>query len=79
MEILKFKTNVTDEAGVQNLRKHFDQEESISRWQLDAANPDHVLSVSGHEVSPQRIKNLIREAGYSAQLMRVFGAGGGDL
>lgn len=79
MEILKFKTNVDSDKGVEKLGTYLNKEESISRWQLDTNSPEHLLSVSGHEVDPQRVKNLVDKAGYKAEVLRVIGGGGGDL
>jgi copper chaperone len=79
MEILKFKTNVTSSQEVSALSPFLNEESAISRWKLDTESPDKVLSVSGHELDPQRVKNLVEKAGYKAEVIQVLGAGGVDL
>jgi copper chaperone len=76
MKVMKFKTNVDREDAISSL---FDNEETISKWKLDFERPDHLLSVSGNEIDPQIIKDLVKKAGYEAELIRVIGIGGEDI
>ena len=79
MEILKFKTNIKCGGCVKTVTPYLDGEKSISRWQVDTENPDKILSVSGHDVDPQKVKSLVEQAGFKAEVVRVLGASGGDL
>lgn len=79
MKVLKFKTNIGSEEKLKSLASSLDQESTISKWNLDTDNPDNILSVSGHEVEPHIVENLVEQAGYKAEMIHVFGAGGGDV
>lgn len=79
MKVLKFKTNIDCDECVKEVSQVLDSENSISRWNIDTERPDHLLSVSGQEVDPQAIKDLIEKAGYKAELERAIGIGGEDI
>lgn len=79
MKILKFKTNISKEEDVNAIRPYLDKESTISKWNVETENPDNVLSVSGHEVEPHIVRNIVEKAGYQAEMIHVFGAGGGDV
>ncbi|GAA4455614.1 hypothetical protein GCM10023189_23620 [Nibrella saemangeumensis] len=79
MEILKFKTNIKCGGCVAAVTPFLDKDEQISKWQVDTESPDKLLSISGKDIDPQQIINLVEQAGYKAELVRVMGIGGGDL
>ncbi|GAA4400656.1 hypothetical protein GCM10023187_14070 [Nibrella viscosa] len=79
MKVLKFKTNIKCGGCVATVRPFLDGEKSISKWNVDTDSPDKILSVSGEDVDPQRVENLVKEAGYNAEMVRVVGIGGGEL
>ena len=79
MKILKFKTNINCGDCVNKVTPYLDKEESISKWQVDTDSKDKILSVSGEELDPAKVKNLVEEAGFKAETVRVLGIGGGDI
>jgi len=79
MEILKFKTNIADQESVNKVGSLLDQQEGISKWNIDPNSDDNVLSISGDNVNPQKIENVVQEAGFQAETIRVVGIGGSDL
>ncbi len=79
MEIVKFKTNIKCGGCVATVTPYLDQESSIEDWQVATDSPDKVLTVSGKDLDPQRIKNLLKEAGFKADVLQVAGIGGEDL
>lgn len=56
-----------------------DKEESISRWHVDTERKDKLLSVSGTDLDPHRIENVVQQAGFKAEIIWVVGIGGKDL
>jgi copper chaperone len=48
-------------------------------WKVDTKTPDKILSVSGNEIEPHHVKNLVEEAGFKAEVLRVQGIEGGDI
>ena len=79
MEILKFKTNIGSQEALAKVGPVLDGEKSISKWNVDTDGTDHLLSISGVDVDPQRVENAVQQAGYKAELIRVLGIGGHDL
>lgn len=79
MEVIKFKTNVDNEQALARVAPYLDREESISRWKLDIGSTENILSISGKDLDPQRIENVVKQAGFKAEIMRVIGIGGSDL
>lgn len=79
MKILKFKTNINCGDCVKKVTPYLDQEESISKWNVDTETPDKILSVSGEELQPNTVKKRVEEAGFKAEVIRVQGVGGGDI
>ncbi|WP_018480070.1 hypothetical protein [Pontibacter roseus] len=79
MEVIKFKTNVENEEAISRVAPYLDKEESISRWKLDTGSTENILSVSGTDLDPQRIENVVQQAGFKAEIIRVIGIGGKDL
>ena len=79
MEVFKFKTNVENEQALARVAPYLDREESISRWKLDTSSTEKLLSISGTDLDPQRIENVVKQAGFKAEIIRVIGIGGSDL
>lgn len=79
MKILKFKSNINCGECVKTVAPFLGKEESISKWNVDYNDPDRLSSVSGYNVDPQKVKNLIEKAGFKADVVLVSGAGGGEI
>ncbi len=79
MKIFKFKTNIEGDGGIREVSPLLNEEKSISQWNIDQERRDHLLSVSGEELNPQIVKDLVGKAGYEAELVRVLAIGGEDV
>ena len=79
MKILKFKTNINCGDCVKSVTPYLDGEKAVSKWQVDTNSPDKILSVSGEELEPHKVKSLVEKSGFKAEVVRVQGIGGGDL
>jgi copper chaperone len=79
MKIIKFKTNINSEGCLATVAPFLNGADFISNWQVDTSDPDKLLTVSGEGLEPQQIQNLVEEAGFKAEVLRVQGIGGGDL
>ena len=78
MQILKFKTTISNGGGVATVMPYFEAENSIGYWKVDTGSTDKVLTVSGREVDPQRVLSLVQRAGFRAELVTGAGTGGPD-
>lgn len=76
MEILKFKTNVSDREELAQVAPFIDKLDVIKDWKLDTESGDNILSISGESVDPQQIKNAVQEAGFEIEFLRIIGISG---
>lgn len=79
MKIIKFKTNIKCGGCLATVTPFLNRVDFISNWQIDTNSPDKVLTVSGEGIEPQQIQDLVGEAGFKAEVLRVQGIGGGDI
>ncbi|MDO1448161.1 copper chaperone [Rhodocytophaga aerolata] len=79
MEILKFKTTIQSDADLQKITPLLNKEESFHQWKLDTSTPENILNISTNDPDPQVVINLLKTAGFQAELIQVFGAGGAGL
>ncbi|KAA3438707.1 copper chaperone [Rufibacter hautae] len=79
MELLKFKTNIGQEEEIGKVAPYLDGVTEVSKWKVDTNTGENILSVSGDNLDPQKVKNAVAEAGFSAELLRVLGIGGDEL
>jgi copper chaperone len=79
MEILKFKTDIKAEADVAKIKPLLDKEGTISNWSLDTDSEENILSLSGENINPQHIENLLKGVGFTSEIIRVVGISGSEL
>ncbi|MGV3539751.1 MAG: heavy-metal-associated domain-containing protein [Rufibacter sp.] len=79
MELLKFKTNIDSQVAFAKVETLLDQQKAISQWDIDLESEDHILSVSGENLDPQKIENAVQQAGYQVEPLRVLGIYGKGL
>ena len=79
MKILKFKTDIYNEEKENKLSALLDQHSLVSKWKVDTAHEDNILSVSGKDITADVIIDLLNEKGVSAELIHVQAIGGHDL
>ncbi|MEP7163546.1 MAG: hypothetical protein ABI741_02570 [Ferruginibacter sp.] len=64
MEILVFKTNLTDQKRVSDIRSDLDIHPLIIEWNVDLHDRDNILRVVSENISPETIEKLLFNAGY---------------
>lgn len=79
MKILKFKTNIATPEQIAQVTLMLDEIAAISKWDIDPATEDNILSVSGENLNPQAVENAIQEAGFKAEVLRILGITGEGL
>lgn len=65
MEILVFKTNVTDRKIKRRLFPLLRTIEGILKWNIDFDDEDNVLRVEAVKVSSSQIETTLRNAGFA--------------
>ena len=69
MKTLKFKTNVNCGGCISTVTPHLNEIKGISKWSVDTANPQKILTVETEETSSAEIINALNAAGYEAELV----------
>jgi len=69
MNTLKFKTNVNCGGCVATVTPHLNQVKGIVKWSVDTSDPLKILTVEANDINPEVIINVLKVAGYKADLM----------
>ncbi len=68
MKTQTFKTTINCGGCVRAVTPVLNAEPAIASWQVDTANPDKVLTVTG-DVSADQVACLLAEAGFEAKAL----------
>jgi len=64
MEILVFKTNLTDTKRISDIESELNFHPYIIEWNVDLHDHDNILRIVSNNVSPESIEKLLFNAGY---------------
>ena len=64
MEILVFKTNLTDANRIQDIGPALDVHPHIYKWNVDLHDHDNILRVVANNIAGKEVENLLLSAGY---------------
>lgn len=67
MSEFKFKTTINCGNCVNLVRPDLDGEPDIEHWEVDTQNPDKVLTVSGQDITRERVMSVVRDAGFEIE------------
>ena len=64
MEILVFKTNLTDTSRINDIEPTLDIHPNIIKWNVDMDDSDNVLRIEANDLAPKEVEALLWNAGY---------------
>ena len=64
MEILVFKTNLTDTRRISDIEPTLDIHPNIIKWNVDMDDSDNVLRIVSKDLAPKEVEALLWNAGY---------------
>ena len=64
MDILVFKTNLTDTKRIRDVEPDLDVHPHIIEWNVDLHDRDNILRVVSNNIVPQAIETILFNAGY---------------
>ena len=64
MEILVFKTNLTDTNRINDIEATLDIHPNIIKWNVDMDDSDNVLRIEANDLAPKEVEALLWNAGY---------------
>ena len=67
MEILVFKTNLSNEAHISSVMPALEHHPQILQWNVDLHDRDNVLRVVSENISTGEIEQLLVNAGFFCQ------------
>lgn len=66
MKTLQFKTNINCGGCIKAVTPTLNGEKAIQSWQVDTANPNKILTVTG-ELNEDQVVALVEDAGFKAE------------
>jgi len=70
MEILVFKTNLTDAGRIRDIESSLDVHPNIFKWNVDLHDNDNILRVVANDVAGEEVENLLLDAGYYCEELK---------
>ena len=64
MEILVFKTNLSDSAHINNVSELLNLHPAIHRWNVDLKDIDNVLRIQARDLRPAEVEDMLVNVGY---------------
>ena len=64
IEILVFKTNLTDTKRISDVESLLDIHPHIVQWNVDLNDCDNVLRIVSRNIAAQEVENMLLNAGY---------------
>jgi hypothetical protein len=64
MEVLVFKTNLTDTKRISDIESSLDIHPHIRRWNVDLNDCDNILRIEANNLAGKEVEELLLNAGY---------------
>lgn len=65
----QFKTNINCSGCVAAVTPHLNATQEIKSWEVNTNDPKKVLTVESETLSEEKIKQVVHQAGYKAELI----------
>lgn len=70
MQILVFKTSLTNNSHIKKIGASLSQHPGISEWNVDLHDCDKILRVVTENINPAEIENIVSNAGHFCQELK---------
>lgn len=70
MEILVFKTNLSDSQRIGDVGPYLDIHPDIHTWNVDLNDCDKILRVVTKEIKPAEVESIVFKAGYFCEELK---------
>lgn len=64
IEILVFKTNLSDSKRIADVESALDIHPGIYKWNVDLDDCDNILRIVSRNIAPAEVENMVLSAGY---------------
>lgn len=69
IEVLVFKTNLSNPNRIADVESSLDIHPGIYKWNIDLNDCDYVLRIVSRNITPAEVENMILNAGYYCEEM----------
>jgi copper chaperone len=69
MKTLKFKTNINCGGCIAKVTPTLNKANDVIQWEVDTTSPQKVLSVKTENLNPQDVITMLKNVGYSAEII----------
>jgi len=70
MEILVFKTNLTDVKRISDVEPSLDVHPDIFKWNVDLNDEDNILRIVANNISGAEVENILQHEGYYCEELK---------
>ncbi|MBC7886836.1 MAG: hypothetical protein H7Z13_03040 [Ferruginibacter sp.] len=70
MEILIFKTNLTDAKRIGDIEPSLDIHPDIFHWNVDLNDNDNILRIMTNNIAGEEVENMLLSAGYYCEELK---------
>lgn len=70
MEILIFKTNLTDRKRISDVEQTLDVHPNVFQWNVDMNDHDNILRVVANNISGEEVENILQQEGYYCEELK---------
>lgn len=70
MEILIFKTNLTDKNCISDIEPSLDVHPNIFKWNVDLNDDENILRIIATDIAGEEVENILLNAGYYCEELR---------
>jgi copper chaperone len=67
---LRFKTNIKCNGCIFQVSPYLNEADGISKWEVETAHQDKILTVHSDGVSEGEIIKMVRESGFNAESIK---------
>lgn len=73
MDILVFKTNVSNRDHVESVRPYLHRLREILKWNFDLLDEEFILRIeANNHLNPRKVETTLQQAGYYCQELQTF-------
>ena len=70
MEILIFKTNLTDVKRIRDIEQSLDVHPNVFQWNVDLNDHDNILRVVANDISGEEVEKILQLEGYYCEELK---------
>ena len=70
MEILVFKTSLSDVNRILDIERSLDVHPNIFKWNVDLHDDDNILRIEANDMAGEEVENMLLNAGYYCEELK---------